>query len=160
MDRGSGSLDGRVVLVTGGGRGIGSETAVRAAAEGATVAIHYGRSAEAARRTLERVREAGSDGDCFPADIADGPEAEALVARVLERFGRIDGLVNNAGLTQVGPFLELEPAEWDAVIATDLTAALLLPLGHRSQQHDARRRWSRRPAGGERYCQRHPFRDV
>jgi 3-oxoacyl-[acyl-carrier protein] reductase len=123
MDRGSGSLDGRVVLVTGGGRGIGSETAVRAAAEGATVAIHYGRSAEAARRTLERVREAGSDGDCFPADIADGPEAEGLVARVLERFGRIDGLVNNAGLTQVGPFLELEPAEWDAVIATDLTAA-------------------------------------
>ncbi len=59
----------------------------------------------------------------FAADIADGPQAEALVASVIERFGRIDGLVNNAGLTQVGPFLEIDPADWDAVIRTDLTAA-------------------------------------
>ena len=117
------ALAGRVVLVTGSSRGIGAEVAVKAAAAGATVAVHYRSSAEGARETLERIRAAGGDGESFAADIGAGAEAEALVKRVADRFGRIDGLVNNAGLTQVGPFLEIEPADWDAVIATDLTAA-------------------------------------
>ena len=119
----SGALAGRVVLVTGSSRGIGAEVAVRAGAEGATVAVHFRTGATAAARTLERVRAAGGDGDCFGANVADGAEAEALVAHVLERFGRIDGLVNNAGQTQVGPFLAIEPDEWESVLATDLTAA-------------------------------------
>ena len=88
------------------------------------MAVHYGRSAEAAGLTLERVRRAGAtDAASFAADVADGPQAEALVARVIEHFGRVDALVNNAGLTQVGPFLEIEPATWEALIRTDLTAA-------------------------------------
>jgi NAD(P)-dependent dehydrogenase (short-subunit alcohol dehydrogenase family) len=119
----SASLADRVVLVTGSSRGIGAEVAVKAAAEGAIVAVHYNRSADAAQRTLERVRAAGAEGDCFPADIADGGQAERLVERVIDRFGRVDGLVNNAGLTQVGPFLEIDPAEWEEIIRTDLTAA-------------------------------------
>jgi 3-oxoacyl-[acyl-carrier protein] reductase len=119
----TGSLADRVVLVTGSSRGIGAEVAVKAAAEGAIVAVHYNRSADAAQRTIERVRAAGAEGDCFPADIADGGQAERLVEQVIERFGRVDGLVNNAGLTQVGPFLEIEPAEWEEIIRTDLTAA-------------------------------------
>lgn len=119
----TGILADRVVLVTGSSRGIGAEVAVKAAAEGATVAVHYGTSREGAERTLARVREAGADGDCFAADIADGAEAERLVAAVIARFGRIDGLVNNAGKTQVGPFLSIDPGEWDEVIRTDLTAA-------------------------------------
>ena len=118
-----GTLAGRVVLVTGSSRGIGAEVAVKAAAEGAIVAIHYQRSAEAAEGILARVREAGGDGATFGADIADGPKAEALVHAVIERFGRVDGLVNNAGRTLVGPFLEIKPAQWDEVIATDLSAA-------------------------------------
>ena len=118
-----GMLAGRVVLVTGSSRGIGAEVAVKAAAEGAVVAIHYQRSAEAAEQTLARVRDAGGEGATFAADIADGPQAEALVHAAIERFGRIDGLVNNAGRTLVGPFLEIEPAQWDEVIATDLSAA-------------------------------------
>lgn len=118
-----GVLADRIVLVTGGSRGIGAEIAARSAAEGATVAVHYHRAADGAARTLQRVRDAGSDGDSFAADVADGAAAEALVHAVIARFGRIDGLVNNAGLTQVGPFLGIEPAEWDAVIRTDLTAA-------------------------------------
>ena len=117
------ALADRVVLVTGSSRGIGAEVAVKAACEGARVAVHYHRSADGARRTLERVREAGAEGEQFAADIADGVQAEGLVESVIGRFGRIDGLVNNAGLTQVGPFLEIEPAEWDDVIRTDLTAA-------------------------------------
>lgn len=117
------ALAGRVVLVTGSSRGIGSEVAAKAAAEGATVAIHYHRSAEGAQRTLDRVRAAGVDGERFGADLADGEQAEGLVSQVIERFGRIDALVNNAGLTQVGPFLEIEPAAWEDVIRTDLSAA-------------------------------------
>jgi NAD(P)-dependent dehydrogenase (short-subunit alcohol dehydrogenase family) len=117
------SLADRVVLVTGSSRGIGAEVAAKAAIEGATVAVHYHRSREGADRTLARVRETGADGECFAADIADGEAAERLVGQVIDRFGRIDGLVNNAGRTQVGPFLDIEPAEWESVIRTDLTAA-------------------------------------
>jgi len=119
----TGALDGRVVLVTGSSRGIGAEVAVKAAAAGATVAVHYRDAADGAARTLERARAAGGDGDCFRADLADGGAAEGLVEAVLERFGRIDGLVNNAGQTQVGPFLQLPADEWDTVLRTDLTAA-------------------------------------
>ena len=118
-----GSLTGRVVLVTGSSRGIGAEVAVKAAAQGATVAVHYRRSAEGAQRTLDRVRAAGGDGAVFDADLADGSAAERLVERVIDRLGRVDGLVNNAGRTQVGPFLDLPPNLWDEVIATDLSAA-------------------------------------
>jgi 3-oxoacyl-[acyl-carrier protein] reductase len=118
-----GSLIGRVVLVTGSSRGIGAEVAAKAAAEGARVAVHYHRSADGADRTLERARAVGAEAAAFDADLSDGRQAEALVARVIDRFGRVDGLVNNAGRTQVGPFLGIEPAEWDEIIRTDLTAA-------------------------------------
>jgi len=118
-----GALAGRVVLVTGSSRGIGAEVAAKAAAEGAVVAVHYNRAADAAEHTLERVRDGGSNGATFAADLRDGRQAEGLVERVIGQFGRLDGLVNNAGLTQVGPFLEIETGEWDAVIATDLSAA-------------------------------------
>jgi 3-oxoacyl-[acyl-carrier protein] reductase len=117
-----GALPGRVVLVTGSSRGIGAEVAVKAAAEGAVVAVHYHRSVEGAEATVARVRAAGSEAEAFAADIADGAQAERLVERVIGHFGRLDALVNNAGRTQVGPFLEIEPADWDEVIRTDLTA--------------------------------------
>ena len=117
------SLAGRVVLVTGSSRGIGAAVAVKAAAEGARLAIHYRESANEAAQVLGRVRQAGSAGATFAADVSDGAQAEQLVNRVADHFGRLDGLVNNAGLNQVGPFLTIKPSEWNAVIATDLTAA-------------------------------------
>jgi 3-oxoacyl-[acyl-carrier protein] reductase len=119
----SGALAGRVVLITGSSRGIGAEVAAKAAAEGAVVAVHYQSSADGAKQTLERVRAAGADGATFTADLGDGEQADRLVADVIERFGRLDGLVNNAGRTQVGPFLDIEPADWNEIIRTDLTAA-------------------------------------
>lgn len=117
------ALADQVVLVTGSSRGIGAEIAVKAAVAGARVAVHYRQASDVGDATIARVRNLGADVEGFAADVADGAQAEALVGRVIERFGRIDALVNNAGLTQVGPFLELDPAEWDAVIATDLSAA-------------------------------------
>lgn len=119
----AGALAGRVVLITGSSRGIGAEVAVKAAVEGASVAVHYHRSEEGAQATLAQVRNAGAEGAIFDADLADGRQATRLVERVIAQFGRVDGLVNNAGRTQVGPFLEIEPAQWDEIIATDLTAA-------------------------------------
>lgn len=117
------ALAGRVVLVTGSSRGIGAEVAVKAAAEGASVAVHYHRSADGAQRTLERARGVGAEAESFAADIGDGQQAEELVERVIGHFGHVDALVNNAGLMPVTPFLEIEPAEWDEVLRTDLTAA-------------------------------------
>jgi 3-oxoacyl-[acyl-carrier protein] reductase len=119
----AGALDGRVVLVTGSSRGIGAEIALKAAAEGARVAVHYNRGADEAERVVEKAGAAGAGARSFAADLRDGDAAERLVQDVLDAFGRIDGLVNNAGMTQVGPFLEIAPEVWDAVIATDLTAA-------------------------------------
>jgi 3-oxoacyl-[acyl-carrier protein] reductase len=116
-------LKDRVVLITGSSRGIGAEIAVKAAEQGATVAVHYRAAIDAANKTADRVRAAGAEADCFQADLSDGAQAEALVAQVIERFGRIDGLVNNAGETQVGPFLEIDPQMWNHVLATDLSAA-------------------------------------
>jgi 3-oxoacyl-[acyl-carrier protein] reductase len=117
------ALADRVVLVTGSSRGIGAEIAVKAAVAGARVAVHYHQASDAGEATIARVLNVGGEAEGFAADVSDGAEAKALVERVIERFGRLDALVNNAGLTQVGPFLELEPSEWDAVIATDLSAA-------------------------------------
>jgi 3-oxoacyl-[acyl-carrier protein] reductase len=117
------ALAGRVVLVTGSSRGIGAEIAVKAASEGASVAVHYRSSPDAAAKTLERMRSLGGEARSFAADIGDGREAEALVEQVIGHFGRVDALVNNAGLTMVTPFLEVDPADWDAIIRTDLTAA-------------------------------------
>jgi 3-oxoacyl-[acyl-carrier protein] reductase len=118
-----GMLADRVVLVTGSSRGIGAEVAIKAAAEGASVAVHYRNSPEAAEGVVQRARSAGVESRAFAADIGDGDQAEALVGQVIAHFGRVDALVNNAGRTLVGPFLEIEPAEWDEVIRTDLTAA-------------------------------------
>jgi 3-oxoacyl-[acyl-carrier protein] reductase len=117
------ALAGRVVLVTGSSRGIGAEVAAKAGAHGATVAVHYLTSPDGAARTAERVREFGGQADLFMADVSVGEQAEQLVEDVIERFGRIDGLVNNAGRTQVGPLSTITSEEWDAVISTDLSAA-------------------------------------
>ncbi len=117
------ALAGRVILVTGSSRGIGAEVAVKAAAEGASVAVHYHRSREGADETIRRIRDAAGTAEAFQADVGDGEAAERLVAAVIGRFEHIDGLVNNAGRTLVGPFLETSPETWDEVIRTDLSAA-------------------------------------
>jgi 3-oxoacyl-[acyl-carrier protein] reductase len=120
----TGELAGRVILVTGSSRGIGAAVSARAAAEGALIAVHYRNGSAGADRVIEAARAAGApDARAFQADLSDGAAAEALVEHVVSAFGRLDGLVNNAGMDQRGPTLELAPDTWDLVIATNLSAS-------------------------------------
>jgi NAD(P)-dependent dehydrogenase (short-subunit alcohol dehydrogenase family) len=107
-------------MITGAGTGIGAAVAVRFAEEGAVVAINYHQNGEGARQTLERVRAAGSDGDLFQADVRSAESARQMVDRAAERFGRLDALVNNSGITSWGPFLEYAESAFDDVVDTNL----------------------------------------
>lgn len=116
-------LQGRVVLVTGGNRGIGAAVALAAAAVGADVAIGYRDRTEDADDVVRRIEALGRSCAVYPADIADGRAARAMVADAERDFGRIDGLVNNAGIMPSSPFLDMAADEWDTVIRTNLSSA-------------------------------------
>ena len=107
----------KVVIVTGSGSGIGAATAKRLAREGALVILNGRR-----REKLDRVA-ADLEGDRVlvqAGDVSDQASAEALIAAAVARFGRLDVLVNNAGVVPTGPFLEASVDDWRRVIAVDL----------------------------------------
>jgi len=114
------SLDGQVVLVTGASRGIGTAIATAAGEAGADVAVGYRESAEAAAAVLDTLRAMGRRASAFAADVSDPADARRLVAEVEGHFGRIDGLVNNAGIMPSSPVLEMTDEEWDEVLRTNL----------------------------------------
>jgi 3-oxoacyl-[acyl-carrier protein] reductase len=114
------SLAGQVVLVTGGSRGIGAATARAAAEAGAAVAIGYREDADAASSVVESIRASGSVAEAFRADVSDPGETLRMVSAVEDSFGRIDGLVNNAGIMPSSPLVDMGDEEWDAVLRTDL----------------------------------------
>jgi 3-oxoacyl-[acyl-carrier protein] reductase len=113
------TLSGKVVLVTGASRGIGRSIAVALAAQGATVVM----AARDESKLAEAVAAAGSGARALALDVADRASVEAGFARLLQEHGRIDGLVNNAGITRDGLLLRMKPEDWDAVLATNLTGA-------------------------------------
>src|SRR5579864_1921261 len=115
----------QVVLVTGGSRGIGRAAAERFAAAGATVAITYRSRQQEADHFVEQVSKAGGRALALQADFAD-PKAPALaVEAVVKEFGRLDVLVNNAGLTRDTLVMRMSEADWDVVLQTNLKAAFL-----------------------------------
>ena len=114
------SLAAQVVLVTGGSRGIGAATARAAAEAGASVAIGYREDADAASAVVNSIRETEGDAEAFQADVSDPAEAKRMIAAVEDSFGRIDGLVNNAGIMPSSPLVDMSDEEWDAVLRTDL----------------------------------------
>jgi 3-oxoacyl-[acyl-carrier protein] reductase len=119
----TGSLSGRVVAVTGGGRGIGRAVALAAAAKGARVALAYRDSETGAKAVADLVRGYGHEAETFACDVTDREQIFSFVRDAEKRFGRLDGLVNNAGIMPTSPFLEMTPEAWDRVITTNLTSA-------------------------------------
>ena len=119
-------LKGKVALVTGGTQGIGYATAEDFLAAGAQVAI-TGRDAAKAQAVAAKLAEA-TGGDCagFGADVADAAQVEALFAGLLERFKRLDIVVNNAGITKDGLLMRISEQDWDQVLATNLKGAFLV----------------------------------
>lgn len=117
-------LSGRVALVTGASRGIGRAIAVRLAACGASVA-GVARTPEGLEATLKAIREAGGTAEGFAADVASSEDVQRVVEEVEAKFGRIDVLVNNAGVTRDGLVLRMEDRAWDEVIDTNLKGTFL-----------------------------------
>ncbi len=121
----AGVLQGKVALVTGGGSGIGRATALRLAREGAKIMIaDY--VAEGAERTVKMVKEAGGDANCIAVDVSVTKQVEAMVAKTVETYGRIDCAFNNAGIEgAIGDTANCTEENFDRVIAIDLKAVWL-----------------------------------
>ncbi|MGP9022923.1 3-oxoacyl-ACP reductase FabG [Streptomyces sp. BR1] len=129
-------LAGRGCIVTGGSRGIGAAVVRLALAQGADVVFGYHSEEERARALADELRSAHPDQHCVPlrVQVADTTQAEGFATTALDRLGRLDVLVNNAGVTRDAVFARMGPQQWHDVIATNLdsmytiTKPLLMPL--------------------------------
>lgn len=118
-------FSGRTALVTGGGRGIGEAVAHRLAAEGSRVVV-ISRTASEIERVATEIGDAGGEAAAITADVSDATQAQAAVDGALERFGRLDVLVNNAGVDFDCPLLDVPEEEWNRVIGVNLTGPFLM----------------------------------
>jgi len=118
-------LENRVAVVTGSSSGIGEAIAVAFAREGAAVVVDYVGSPDAAQGVVGEIEGAGGRGLAVEADVSRPEEVKALIRRTVEAFGRLDVMVNNAGVEHKVPFLETPFELWSEVIAVNLTGPWL-----------------------------------
>ena len=117
-------LAGKIALVTGASRGIGRAIALAFAREGAQVAV-CGRTAETIEQLRQELEALGKPSLGYPVDVSQAPPVEAMVANLLDKWGRIDILVNNAGITRDALLVRMTQEDWDAVLAVNLTGTFL-----------------------------------
>ncbi len=110
----------KTAIITGGSRGIGAATAELFAENGYSVVINYCKSESAARALEARLLGAGYDAACFCADVSTSEGADALIRFAVERFGRLDALVNNAGTAHVGRFSDLSVTDYSLLLTLHL----------------------------------------
>ena len=116
-------LEGKVALVTGAGRGIGKAIAMRFAQEGANVAFTDLAINETVEETVKELEAMGVKAKAYASNAANFDETHDVVKQIVEDFGRIDVLVNNAGITKDGLMMRMSEAQWDAVINVNLKSA-------------------------------------
>ncbi|ABQ26067.1 3-oxoacyl-[acyl-carrier-protein] reductase [Geotalea uraniireducens] len=116
------SLNGRVAVITGASRGIGKAVALKLAAEGADLVV-TATSLEAARMTADEIIQLGGKALALKVDVSITEEVESLFHKTIEEFGRVDILINNAGITRDGLLLRMKEADWDAVLDVNLKGA-------------------------------------
>ncbi len=123
MSEGEKSFSGRAAIVTGGTRGIGRAIALELARRGAAVAFNYAKSAAAAEALKAEIESAGGRCLAAPCDVSDTAAAAEMVKQCKEAFGRIDFLVNNAGVVRDNLILRMKEEDWDVVLNTNLKGA-------------------------------------
>lgn len=113
-------LDGKVAIVTGASRGIGKAIAIELASQGAKVVINYAGNKAAAEQVLQLIQDNGGEAVLAQADVATIDAAEDIVKVAMDSFGRVDILINNAGITRDNLLMRMKESDWDAVINTNL----------------------------------------
>ena len=121
----SAPLAGQVALVTGASRGIGRAIALQLAEAGAEVVVNYASSADAAEQVVSAISAAGGKAYALKADVSQEDEVEQLMTAVLETSGRIDVLINNAGITRDGLLMRMKTPDWQAVLDLNLSGVFL-----------------------------------
>ena len=118
------SLEGKVALITGGARGIGKELALRFAKEGSDIAI-CDVNMELLEQTAEEIRGMDKDVLVFKADVTSSTEVQNMLDKILDKFKKLDILINNAGITRDGLILRMSEEDWDKVIAVNLKGSFV-----------------------------------
>lgn len=119
------TLKGKNALVTGGYRGIGKAIALKLASMGANVAVNDIGDIETASDTLSEIRAFGVEAEAIQANVAVEEDVQKLFAKFMERFGRIDILINNAGITRDGLLMKMKESDWQAVLDVNLKGVFL-----------------------------------
>jgi 3-oxoacyl-[acyl-carrier protein] reductase len=119
------TLDGQIALVTGASRGIGRAVALALAEAGAEVVVNYSSSPDAADAVVSEIKGSGGQAYALQANVADEEAVNGLIKTVIERSGRIDVLVNNAGITRDGLLMRMKTEDWQSVINLNLSGVFL-----------------------------------